>query len=103
MLDAIPAIFLVQMDNGLGITSRAIAMTTGLEIFPQIFVVINLTIEDDPNAPVFIAQWLMTGFDVDDAQAAHCQPDVLLDKKAVIIRTPVNDLLVHGDQPVAVH
>jgi len=86
------------MDNGLGVAPSAIAVTPGLEIRPQILVVIDFTIEDDPNAFVFIADRLVTGLDIDDAEAAHRQSNVLLDKKTVIVWPAVDDLLVHRDQ-----
>jgi len=43
----------------------------------------------------------VAGLNVDDAQAAHGQSDVLLDKKAVVIGPAVCDLLVHLRQCVA--
>src|ERR1039458_7175951 len=91
------------MDNGLGVTPGAIAVTAGLKILSQILVVVDFTIEDDPNALIFIADRLVTGLDVDDAEATHSQSDVLLDKKAVIVGPAVDDLLVHRDEHVAIH
>jgi hypothetical protein len=86
------------MNNALGVTPGAIAVTPGLEILAQTLVVIDFTIEDDPNAFVFIADRLVTGLDVDDAEAAYRQSDILLDKKTAIVGPAVGDLLVHRDQ-----
>jgi hypothetical protein len=66
-------------------------------------VVIDFTIEDDPNVSVFVAKRLMTGLNVYDAEAAHSQPDILLDKEAVIVRAAVDDLLVHSGEQVTIY
>src|ERR1700694_2933133 len=91
------------MDDGLGVTLGAIAVTAGLEIVPQIRVVIDFTVEDDPNASVFIADGLVTGLDVDDTEATHCQSDILLNKKSVIVGSAVDDLPIHQRQRVVIH
>src|SRR5579862_1010097 len=103
MLNALASIFLVQMNNRFRVAFSAIAVATRFEIFSQILVVINFTIEDDPNVPVFITQGLVAGLNVDDAEPAHCQAHVLLDKEAVIIGAPVDDLLVHSGERVTIH
>jgi hypothetical protein len=54
-------------------------MASRLKILPQILVIVNFTIENDPNTPVFVTEGLVTGLDVDDAEAAHGQSDVFFD------------------------
>jgi hypothetical protein len=103
MLNALASVFLVQMDDSFRIAPGAIAVAARFEILPQILMVINFTIEDDPNVSVFIAQGLMAGLNVDDAEPSHGQPNVLLDEEAVIVRTAVDDLLVHCGEQVAIH
>ena len=64
--------------------------------------VINFAIKDDPNAAVFIAERLVTALDVNNAEAAHSEPDVLLDKEAAVVGSAVHDSLVHRRQGIAI-
>src|ERR1700694_2577209 len=91
------------MDDSLGITLSAIAVAPGLEIVAQILVVIDFAVEDDPNAFVFVADGLVAGLDIDDAEAAHGQSDILLYKKAVIVGPAVDDLLIPQSQRALIH
>jgi len=95
MIYAIPAVFFVQMDDGLGVTLSAIAVAPGFEIVPQVLVVIDFTVKDDPNSFVFVAEGLVAGLDVNNAEATHGQPNIFFDKKAVIVGPAVDDVLVH--------
>jgi hypothetical protein len=103
MLNAAGSIFFVQMDDSLCIALCAITVAARFEIFSQILVVINFAVEDDPDVSVFIAQGLMSGLNVNDAEAAHRQPDVLFDKEAIIVRAAVDDLLVHSGEQVTIY
>jgi hypothetical protein len=103
MLNALASVLLVQMDDSLCVAFGAIPVATRFEIFSQILVVINFTVEDNPDVSVFIAQGLMSGLNVDDAEAAHRQPDVLFDKEAIIVRAAVDDLLVHSGEQVTIY
>jgi hypothetical protein len=64
-------------------------------------VVVDLAIKYDPKCLVFIADWLVTSANVDDAETAHRQSDVLLNENAIIIWPAVDDLAVHRQQRVA--
>jgi hypothetical protein len=103
MLNTFVSVFFVQMDDSFRIAFSAVAVATRLEIFSQILVVINFTVEDDPNVFVFIAKRLMASLNVDDAEAAHRQPHVLFDKEAIIVRPAVDDLLIHSGEQVTIH
>src|ERR1700676_912778 len=91
------------MDDSLRVASGAITVTACLKVVAQVPVVIDFAVEDDPNAFVLIADGLVSGLDVDNAKAAHCQCDILLDKKAVIVGPAVDDLLVHRSQSITTH
>jgi hypothetical protein len=78
-------------------------MATRLEIFAQILVIIDFTIEDDPNVSLFVAERLVTALDIDDAEASHRQSDVFLDKEPVVVRTAVYNLPVHRHQRFTIH
>jgi hypothetical protein len=103
MFNALASILFVQMNDRFRIAFSAITVATRFEIFSQILVVINFTVEDNPNVSAFIAQGLMTGLNVDDAEAAHRQPDVLFDKEAIIVRPAMDDLPVHSGEQVTIH
>ena len=83
------------MNNGFGVAFGAVAMATGLQIFAQFLVVVNFAVENDPKRLVFIGDRLVTGLNVDDAEAAHGQSDVLLDKETGVIGPAVGELPVH--------
>src|SRR6266567_6102718 len=91
------------MDDCFGITPGAIAMATVLQILPQLLMVIDFTVKNDPDAFIFIAHRLVAGLDVNDAEAAHGQSDILLDKEAIVVRTAVDDPLVHHGERVAIY
>jgi hypothetical protein len=70
-------------------------VSPGLKVFPQIRMVINFAVEDDPNTAILIAQGLMPGFYVNNAEATHRESDVFLQKNPFVVGPTVNDLLVH--------
>lgn len=70
--------------------------------------VIDLTIENDPDGLVFVRDRLVTGGEVDDAKAAHADADLTIMVDALVIRTAVRDYVAHlakdgavGANPVA--
>ena len=65
------------------------------EIPPQLSVVVNLAVEDDPYRFIFICHGLMAGIQVDDAQTAHADGAALFYAIACIVGTPVPDLIAH--------
>ena len=71
MIDAISAVFLVQMDDRFRVAPAAIAVTAGLEVVAQVLVVIDFAVEDDPNGFVLITDGLVSGLDVDNAKPAN--------------------------------
>jgi hypothetical protein len=58
--------------------------------------IVDFAVVYNPDSSVFVTDWLLTSLQVDNAQAAHRQTYVSRDVKACVIRTPVQDLLVHG-------
>jgi hypothetical protein len=91
------------MNDSFGIASGAIAVTAELKVLAQIRMIIDFTVENDPNTRVFIAERLVTGLDVNNAEAAHRQSYVLFDKETIVVGTAVDDLLVHSLQQVMIH
>src|SRR5581483_4704615 len=71
VLNAVATVFLVQVDNRLSITMGPVFMATAHQIFAQSGMVIDFAVKDDPDRAIFIADRLMPGSKVHDAQAAH--------------------------------
>ncbi len=66
---AVGAPFLVGVDDCFGVGSRAEGMAARLELAPQAGVVVDLAIEHDPHAAVFVRERLRPGAQIHDAQA----------------------------------
>jgi hypothetical protein len=65
--------------------------------------IVDFTVEDDPDVARLITERLVTGLNIDDAEAAHGQADVVFDKKAIIVGTAVHNLAVHCRQRFAIY
>jgi hypothetical protein len=91
------------MDDSLGVAFRTVPMTARFKALPQVQMVIDFAVEYDPNVAVFVAQRLVTGLDIDDAEAAHRQSDILFNKEAFVVRAPVNDPPVHRVEEAGIH
>jgi hypothetical protein len=50
-------------------------MAAGLQINPEFGVVIYLAIVDDPHCAVFVAHWLPSGVQINNAQPAVAKPN----------------------------
>ena len=98
MLDAVLAVFLVEMNDGFGVALGAITVATSDQMLAQRPVIVDLAVEDDPDRTVFIADGLMAGGKVDDAKAAHAQADLALREDAVVVRTAVGHDVAHAPQ-----
>src|ERR1039458_1906426 len=61
-------------------------------------VVVDLTVENDPDRTVFIANGLMAGGEVDNAEAAHAEADPPLREEPVVVRTAVGNEVAHASQ-----
>jgi hypothetical protein len=102
MLDAVPAVLLVEMKDGFGVALGAIAVTTRFKIGAQVAVVVNFSVVNDPKAFVLVRNGLVTCLEVNDAEPPHRQSDVPFHKKAVIVRPTMLDSAAHLGQRVAV-
>src|SRR5207245_10812926 len=66
----------VGVDHELRIRLGGEAMAAGLELLSKLEEVVDLTVEYDADAAVFVEDRLITGVQVDDRQAAHRQADL---------------------------
>jgi hypothetical protein len=64
------------MNERLGITPGLVAVTERLELATQLDVVVDLSVEHDPDRAVFIRHRLGATLEVDDAQPPVTQDDV---------------------------
>jgi hypothetical protein len=85
MADTVAAIFLIQVNDGFGIALRAVLVTTRSHLLPELGVVVDFAVEDDPDGFVLIADWLVTGRKIDDAQPAHAKPNRPVDIEPIVI------------------
>ncbi len=95
MFNAVAPVLFVQVNNCLGIAVRAVTVSASFQPLTEVLVVVELSVVDDPDIVRFVADGLMAGLDVDNAQAPHCQTDIAFHKETVIIGTAMNDLPVH--------
>src|SRR6478672_10982504 len=97
MQHTILTIFFPRLQNSLGIRTRAETMTCSSQGTLQLFEVIDLTIEDNPDCPISIGHRLMSARQIDDAQAVKCKADVAVPVEAGVIRPPMSRPLPHAD------
>src|SRR5919108_172006 len=91
------------MDNCFSIASCTITVAPRLEHRAQFTVIVDFTVVDDAQTLVLVADRLLSGPNVDNAEPPHSQPDVTFDKKAVIVRSAMHDSRIHLRQPVALN
>ena len=65
---------------------------------PQLEVVEDLAVEDDPQRLVLVADRLLARAEVDDAEARVPEPDVFVKVDAELVGTAVADRAQHGTQ-----
>ena len=64
--------------------------------FRKFTIVVNLSIENDPDILRLIANGLMPGVKVNNTQAPHPNSDRPRDKYAVIVRSAMHHRVAHG-------
>jgi hypothetical protein len=70
-------------------------MTAAFEFGPEFGEIVNLAVENDPCAAVFVEDGLMASGEVDDAEAAHAEASAVSDVKSLIVGAAVHDLIAH--------
>src|SRR6266849_2080622 len=75
VVHAADAVVLIEVDDRLGIAGRAEDVTASHEIPAEIVEVVDLPVEDDPDRTVLVANGLIAGMQVDDAEPSHAQAD----------------------------
>ena len=83
------------MDDDFGVAAGPEDVSALLEVVPQLAVVVDLAVEDDPDRAVFVGHRLMPALEVDDAQPAHAERDAVSEIHALIVRAAVHDGRAH--------
>ena len=71
MVNAIASIFFVGVDNRFGVAIGSVAMSTRLQLFTHGKMVVNLSVKNDPDCAVFVANGLVSGRQINNAEATH--------------------------------
>src|SRR5437016_14471187 len=78
-------------------------MAASFELFPQLSIVVNLAIENDPRRSIRIMDRLMAALQIDNREAAHREADAGAKIKSVVIRSSMADRVVHAGEQFAVY
>jgi hypothetical protein len=71
-------------------------MAAGDQIGAQFPVVVDFSVEDHPNRPVFVTHGLVAGTQIDDAEPAHADGATAFDMEPLVIGAAMADLVAHG-------
>jgi hypothetical protein len=96
MLECALSPLLVRMDDGLGIARGVEDVAGGFELGPQLLVVVDLTVEDEPHGSVFVVDRLLAGRQIDDAQPAHPETDAGFHVDPFVVGTAMPDDVAHA-------
>jgi len=84
------------VDKDFGVAARPKAMAPALQLGPEFAVVVNLAVENDLNAAVFVANWLASPGEVNDGEPAVYEPDPSCGKIAFGVWAAVGDCITHA-------
>src|ERR1039458_2535976 len=94
-LDAVGAHLFVEMNNDFGVGVGVKAMAAAFELGAEFGKVVNLAVENDPCAAVFVEDRLMAAGEVDDTEAAHAETSAVGDVESLVVGAAVHDLAAH--------
>src|SRR5207249_5851769 len=86
---------LVGMDDCFGIAARLVLMAPGLEVAPNLRVVVDLAVEDNPNALILVRQRLMAGTQVDDAETPMAERSTIVRENPGLIGASMRENVAH--------
>ena len=69
MMDAVITVFFIEVENRFCIAARGIAVTATFQIRADRCVIIDFTVEDNPNGSILVRHWLVAAAQIHDAQA----------------------------------
>ena len=92
------AVFLVEVDDDLGVGVRAEDVALGLQLRLALGIVEQLAVVDDGDGLILVEDRLLAVAEPDDRQAAVGEAEAGADEIAVVVRTAVPERLRHALQ-----
>src|SRR5215471_7229265 len=89
------------MNNRLRVARCRIAMPTPLEVRPELCMVIDLAVKDDPDRPVLVGHGLVSAHQVNDAQTPKAQSHRTQDDFTVVVGAAMTNGICHRPQVFA--
>jgi hypothetical protein len=86
------------MDNSLGIAVGAIGMSAGDKLFAKREVVVDFSVEHNPNGAVFIAERLVPGGEIHNAQTTHANAEAAIGVEAFVVWAAMRHDIAHPAQ-----
>ena len=83
------------MDDRFRVAGGLEDVAAPLQVAPQLLVVVDLAVEDDPDGAVLVRDRLEAVAQIDDAEAAHADGDAVADVDALIVGTAVRHDAAH--------
>src|SRR5271165_5128078 len=90
------------MNDDLGVAVCAEAVTAGDQTLTQGSVIVDLAVKHDPDRAVFVTDRLMASDKINDAEAAHAQPNAALHVSPLIIGTAMKHGITHPPQEIGI-
>src|SRR6266700_778120 len=73
MLRAIATVTIVGVNDRFGIAIGVESVAQLFQLFAQLAIVVNLTVENNPGSPVLIMDWLLSALQIDNRESPHAQ------------------------------
>ena len=100
--EAVRAVLLVEVDDDLDVGAGAEAVAAGGELFAQLLEVVDLAVADDGDCAVLVRDRLITGLEIDDAEAPEAQTDAGREVEALAVGAAMAQTVGHPLEHVAV-
>src|SRR5450631_2979697 len=84
------------MNDSFRVAMGRVTMASRDELFAQGGVVVDFSVEDDPEGAIFVADGLVAGRQIDDAEAPHAQAHGTVRVHALIVGSAVHHRLAHS-------
>lgn len=88
----------VQVDQRFGVADGFELVPVAHQVGAKFLIIVDFSVEHDPQGAVLIGNGLMAGVEIDNAQTAHPDTAAAIDMVALVIRTAMPDLIAHGSQ-----
>ena len=96
VLREVESVFLVGVNDNLGVGCRSEAVTPGREMVAKRPIVVDFAVEDGADAPILIEDGLGASLHVDHRQSPHPQSNGSVYVESVVVWTPVLQRGHHG-------